>query len=100
MVDIEFVVQYLVLAHAHAHAELTENRGNIALVQRAGDLGLVPVPLAQAAAGAYREYRRQQHQVRLTGAREARVDAGPHAQRRADVAALWRAVFGADRAIG
>jgi glutamate-ammonia-ligase adenylyltransferase len=69
-------------------------------VQRAGDLGLIPVPLAHAAAGAYRDYRRQQHQVRLTGARQARVDPAPHAQRRADVAALWRAVFGAERAIG
>jgi glutamate-ammonia-ligase adenylyltransferase len=100
MVDIEFIVQYLVLAHAHAHPSLTDNRGNIALVQRAGDLGLIAGPLAHAAADAYREYRRLQHQVRLTGARQARVDAAPHAQRRAEVLALWRAVFGAARAIG
>ena len=94
MVDIEFTVQYLVLAHAHRHAELTANRGNIALVQRAGELGLVPTALATAAADAYREYRRVQHQVRLTGARQARVDPAEHAQRRAAVKALWREVFG------
>jgi glutamate-ammonia-ligase adenylyltransferase len=95
MVDIEFIVQYLVLAHSHAHDSLTENKGNIALVQRAGDLGLVPADLAHAAADAYRDYRRQQHQVRLTGARQARVDPAPHAEARAAVAALWRTLFGA-----
>ena len=95
MVDIEFLVQYLVLAHAHVHAGLTDNLGNIALIRRAGELGLVPAQLAQAAADAYRDYRRQQHQVRLTGAREARVDPAPHVERRRVVGALWRAVFGA-----
>jgi glutamate-ammonia-ligase adenylyltransferase len=95
MVDIEFTVQYLVLAHAHRHPELTANRGNIALMHMAGDLGLVPRELAVAAADAYREYRRLQHQVRLTGARQARVDPAAHAQRRATIETLWRTVFGA-----
>ena len=40
MVDIEFSVQYLVLAHAHEHAALCRNAGNIALLQLAADLGL------------------------------------------------------------
>jgi [glutamine synthetase] adenylyltransferase / [glutamine synthetase]-adenylyl-L-tyrosine phosphorylase len=97
-VDIEFIVQYLVLAHAHVHPVLTENRGNIALLQRAGELGLVPESLAQQAADAYREYRRLQHQVRLTGARQARVEPAEHATRRAAVGALWAAVFGGPRA--
>ena len=42
MVDVEFAVQYLVLAHAHEHAALTRNAGNIALLRIAGELGLVP----------------------------------------------------------
>ena len=95
MVDIEFTVQYLVLAHAHRHPELTANRGNIALMHTAGELGLVPRDLAVAAADAYREYRRLQHQVRLTGARQARVDPAAHAERRAAIEALWGTVFGA-----
>ena len=33
MVDIEFAVQYLVLAHAHDHPALTRNAGNIALLR-------------------------------------------------------------------
>jgi len=95
MVDIEFTVQYLVLAHAHRHGLLTRNAGNIALLGFAGDLGLVPVMLAATVADAYREYRRLQHQVRLTGAAQARVDPEPQAGRREAVAGLWRHVFGA-----
>jgi glutamate-ammonia-ligase adenylyltransferase len=93
MVDIEFVVQYLVLAHAHAHPQLTRNAGNIALLQIAADAGLIAPGLALQAADAYREYRRLQHQVRLTGAAHARVDAEAEAPRRAAVQSLWNAVL-------
>ncbi len=94
MVDVEFAVQYLVLAHAHSHPELTRNAGNIALLGIAGALGLVPHSIASAAAAAYRHYRKLQHQIRLTDARHARVDPGPQAAHRAAVAALWSAIFG------
>jgi glutamate-ammonia-ligase adenylyltransferase len=93
MVDIEFAVQYLVLAHAHRHPQLTRNAGNIALLQLAADAGLVSPDLAQQAADAYREYRRLQHQVRLTGAPHARVDPAHEEGRRASVKALWEAVL-------
>jgi glutamate-ammonia-ligase adenylyltransferase len=95
MVDIEFTVQYLVLAHAHRHPELTRNVGNIALLRMSADLGLVPGALADEVADAYRSYRRLQHQVRLTGAPHARVEPEAQAARRSAVAALWARVFGA-----
>jgi glutamate-ammonia-ligase adenylyltransferase len=95
MVDIEFIVQFLVLLHSREHPALTRNTGNIALVQAAGELGLVSATLAVEAANAYREYRREQHRVRLTGAPHARVPAAPQAQRRAAVETLWSNVFGA-----
>ena len=94
MVDIEFAVQYLVLVHAHRHPVLTRNAGNIALLGFAADLGLVPADLARTVADAYREYRRLQHQVRLTLAPHARVDPAPQAARREAVGALWSHVFG------
>jgi len=94
MVDVEFAVQCLVLSCAHDHPSLTRNLGNIALLGMAGELGLVPAPVAKAAADAYRDYRRIQHQVRLTGAPHARVEAAAHAERRAAVDALWTHVFG------
>ncbi|MBS0327766.1 MAG: bifunctional [glutamate--ammonia ligase]-adenylyl-L-tyrosine phosphorylase/[glutamate--ammonia-ligase] adenylyltransferase [Proteobacteria bacterium] len=97
MVDIEFAVQYLVLAHAHRHRELTRNLGNIALLEIAGNAGLVDAGIAHAAADAYREFRRLQHRIRLTGAAHARVDPLPQAARRHAVGALWTSVFGAGR---
>ena len=97
MVDIEFAVQFVVLAFAHAHPVLTRNAGNIALLQMAADAGLLPRALAHEAADAYREYRRLQHRVRLTGAPHARVEPAPQAARRASVEALWKAAFGAAR---
>ena len=78
MVDVEFSVQYLVLAHAHEHPQLARNAGNIALLGFAAELGLVPAAIAVPVVEAYREYRRLQHQIRLQGAREARVPPDEH----------------------
>jgi glutamate-ammonia-ligase adenylyltransferase len=98
MVDVEFAVQALVLAHASAHVELVDNVGNIALLQRAETLGLLPTGVGEAAAQAYRELRRRQHLARLDDAHgAARVDAATVAAQRAAVHALKLAVFGAER---
>ena len=94
MVDVEFAVQYLVLAHSHLHEVLTRNDGNIALLGIARNLGLVPAPVAAGAADAYRDYRRLQHQIRLTGLPHARVDEKTQRARRAAVTTLWTHVFG------
>ena len=94
MVDVEFAVQYLVLGQSHAHRELTRNAGNIALLGMAAQLALLPAGVARAAADAYRDYRKLQHQIRLQGARAARVDPLPQAERRAAVDRLWSEVFG------
>ncbi len=93
IVDVEFAVQFLVLAHAHAHRDLLRNIGNLALLGRSGELGLIPAPLADAVRDAYRQYRRWQHQIRLQGEAYARIDAAraqPHARAVTD---LWRQVF-------
>jgi len=65
MVDVEFVVQYLVLLHTAQHPGLADNLGNIALLQRAETAGLLPAGMGSAAADAYREMRRLQHRARL-----------------------------------
>ena len=65
MVDAEFAVQYLVLLHTAQHPELADNVGNIALLQRAEKVGLLPAGVGEAAANAYREMRRVQHRARL-----------------------------------
>jgi len=96
MVDIEFIVQYLVLAYAPRHYELTANLGNIALLHMAGGLQLIPAALATTVADAYREYRRLQHKLRLNGAEYARVEAETVAEHIEATLALWRTVFEAD----
>ncbi|MBI3374147.1 MAG: bifunctional [glutamate--ammonia ligase]-adenylyl-L-tyrosine phosphorylase/[glutamate--ammonia-ligase] adenylyltransferase [Betaproteobacteria bacterium] len=94
MIDIEFAVQFLVLAHAHRHPQLTGNLGNIALLRIAAELGLVPAPRARAAREAYREFRRIQHALRLNGASYARVPPEGVAAHAAAVRAFWDGVFG------
>jgi glutamate-ammonia-ligase adenylyltransferase len=96
MVDVEFLVQYLVLARSRGHYELTGNLGNIALLHMAGALGLVPADLAHRVADAYREYRRLQHALRLNGAEFARVEPARVAPHYEATRALWREMFAAD----
>ena len=93
MIDAEFVMQYLVLANAALHPELLDNTGNIALLERAEVLGLLPPGIGHAAASAYRELRRVQHRARLN--EEPTHVVMPELQRERDaVLALWQAVFG------
>jgi len=93
MMDVEFAVQFLVLAHAAAHLELIANVGNIALLQRAEAAGLLPAGVGRAAADAYRELRRAQHTARLDE-QPTQFDPDRLAGPRDAVLALWRAVFG------
>jgi glutamate-ammonia-ligase adenylyltransferase len=96
MIDIEFIVQYLVLAHANRHPQLTGNLGNIALLKMAGELGLIPLATAMTVRDGYREYRRQQHALRLNGEQYARVGHMPLRQYIDATLDLWNVVFGAD----
>lgn len=93
MVDVEFVVQYLVLAHSGEHPELRGNLGNIALLQRAEAVGLLPKGVGQEAADAYRELRAIQHRARLDEA-PTQISADAAAGMAAAVQALWRHVLG------
>lgn len=95
MVDIEFAVQYLVLAYGNTHPELLANVGNISLLQRAQSVGLLVPDVGEQAAQAYRVLRQIQHRARLN---EEATEADPEsvsAQRDAGLA-LWAAVFGAE----
>jgi len=93
MMDVEFAVQYLVLAHSAAHPGLMDNVGNIALLQRAESCGLLSDGMGAAAADAYRELRRAQHRARLDE-QPTQLPADAMPQQRDAVVALWRAVFG------
>ena len=93
MVDAEFVTQYLVLAHTAQHPELAPNLGNIALLRRAEDAGLLPAGVGQAAADAYRALRRVQHRARLDE-QPTQVAPDTLAGERLAIQQLWHTVFG------
>jgi len=95
MIDIEFMVQYLVLAHAQRYPQLTGNLGNIALLKMAGELGLIPLATAMTVRDGYREYRRLQHAERLNGAQYARVEHAPLRPYIEATLELWNSVFAA-----
>jgi [glutamine synthetase] adenylyltransferase / [glutamine synthetase]-adenylyl-L-tyrosine phosphorylase len=96
MVDIEFIVQYLVLAHSHRHGDLVRNLGNIALLQMASGMRLIDMTLAREVADAYRTFRALQHRMRLNGAERARVEPAEVEAQVAAVRRLWRDVFGTE----
>ena len=93
MIDVEFAMQYLILNNAQQHPELLANAGNIALLERAETLGLLPAGVGHGGANAYREMRRVQHRARLN--EEPTQVFGPELQaQREAVLSLWHAVFG------
>ncbi len=92
MIDAEFAVQFLVLAHAQRHPDLVKNVGNIALLEHAESVGLLPHGMGQAAADAYRALRHWQHQARLDEASGELPLSEAQVQHDA-IAALWRFVF-------
>ncbi|HKX52164.1 MAG TPA: bifunctional [glutamate--ammonia ligase]-adenylyl-L-tyrosine phosphorylase/[glutamate--ammonia-ligase] adenylyltransferase [Nitrosospira sp.] len=109
LIDVEFIVQYLVLGHACNYRELTDNIGNIGLLKLAGKLGLIKSEVAESALNAYREFRRTQHWLRLSGYSDlagsffangksqkfARVESDYFKDEIAAVSRLWSEVFGA-----
>ncbi len=99
IVDVEFVVQFLVLGHAHEHSGLTGNIGNLALLKLCATLGLIPEDIATGAHAAYREFRQLQHAMRLQGERYARVETAGVATHVQAVLRLWERVFGGIRNI-
>lgn len=56
--DVEFIVQYLVLSASYEHPALVNNFGNIKMLSMAADAGLIDSQKAEAAAVAYRYYRK------------------------------------------
>ena len=94
LVDVEFMVQYLVLAHAYQHSQLADNVGNLALLVRAGELGLITRDDALQVCDAYRELRRQQHRLKMLGMVKARIAPDDLASYIKVVTGLWQVVLG------
>ena len=96
MVDIEFIVQFLVLAYSHQHPQLISNLGNIALLRIAAEVGLIQADIAKAVGDAYRLLRARQHRLRLDGAEKTRIQLIEEPNlvvARDSVILLWKEIF-------
>ncbi len=93
IIDVEFLVQYLVLAHAKQYPQLTKNIGNIGLLKLLASLNIIEHDLAEKVVLAYRDYRRLQHALKLQGAPHMRVETISVSAHIAAVKALWQQVF-------
>ena len=96
MVDIEFIVQFLILAYSHEHSQLIANLGNIALLQIAAQVHLIDADAATTVGNAYRLLRSCQHRLRLDGAEKTRVNLKSELeliQARESVLRLWQEIF-------
>lgn len=92
IVDVEFLVQYLVLSESISEPKLLENYGNIALLGMAARRGLIDEQLATECATAYRYYRQIQHNKNLHDTKRVEVNEKllNHYQ---SVRKLWEHVF-------
>jgi [glutamine synthetase] adenylyltransferase / [glutamine synthetase]-adenylyl-L-tyrosine phosphorylase len=92
MIDIEFVVQYLVLAYAYKYPKLLLNLGNIQLLNIAADYALISHKLSKNAAQAYQAYRKMQYELRLDN-KKSLVDINLVTQHIQNINALWHYVM-------
>lgn len=93
IIDVEFLVQYLVLAHAKKYPQLTENIGNIGLLKLLASLNIIEATLAEKVVLAYRDYRHTQHMLKLQGAAHLQVPLSAVSAHVLAVKTLWREVF-------
>ena len=94
IVDVEFIVQYLILAYSHEHSDFLKNLGNFALLMRAGALGILDEDIAAKVAKAYLVYREQQHLARNNNQLKTWVADDALGNERQAVMAAWTALFG------
>ncbi len=92
MVDIEFMVQFLVLAYSNKFPQLAAHKGNLALLKRSGECGLIDPQQAEYVCSIYRNLRALQHKMRLNNQTQCRVDAAEI--NTAPVLELWDQLLG------
>jgi glutamate-ammonia-ligase adenylyltransferase len=91
--DIEFLVQYWVLAAADGHPQLLTYTDNIRQLEGLAAVGMLQPATAQWLTDAYIGYRAVLHHISLEGQGERVVEAAPYAETRARVVEIWRDTF-------
>ncbi|HEV7613083.1 MAG TPA: bifunctional [glutamate--ammonia ligase]-adenylyl-L-tyrosine phosphorylase/[glutamate--ammonia-ligase] adenylyltransferase [Steroidobacteraceae bacterium] len=91
--DIEFLVQYWVLAAANEHPDLLTCSDNIRQLDGLAQVGVLDRATAQWLTGAYIAYRTVLHHLSLEGQGDRVVEATLYAETRARVLDIWREAF-------
>ena len=94
MVDVEFIVQYIILAYSHEFPEFLGNLGNFALLTRAASLGIIEEPLAATVGKAYLTYRERQHRARNNNEAKTWVGLQELSEARSAVVQVWKNLLG------
>ena len=92
LIDIEFLVQYIILANASMYPKLCENIGNFALLEVIADLQLLPTSLTRRISEIFVKYRELIHKNRLNNS-EGLVEEKIIAEEREKVDELWEIAF-------
>jgi glutamate-ammonia-ligase adenylyltransferase len=92
IVDIEFLVQYLVLAHAHHHPEILRWTDNVRLLQSLAETGVLATATAHLLRRTYLIYRAMAHRLNL---RElpAQMPVSRFAEPRRFIRRVWQHYF-------
>ena len=93
LADIEFLVQYWILAAARKYPQLVHFTDNIRQLEGLSGAGLVDAATADWLMDAYLGYRAALHRLNLEGDGSRVVAAGPFAATRERVTEIWRNVF-------
>jgi len=91
--DIEFLVQFLVLANAEAHPAVIEYTDNVRQLNALAECGALPLSTAAKLQEIYRRYRERQHRLALNDG-GGRVPDTEFRTERAYVEECWQQVFG------
>lgn len=94
MTDIEFIAQYLVLAHAAEHPALCRYTDNVRILQAAAKAGLIRDEQAQALVDAYKALRAKVH--RLSLAEQGSQSDADFSVQTACVREIWQQLLGCD----
>ena len=90
--DIEFMVQYLVLVHAHEKPQLAVWTDNIRILESLAEAAVIEVATAERLADIYRKCRDEIHHLTLKG-ESVQVDANVFVEERGFVRQCWQQWF-------
>ena len=93
IVDIEFMVQFVVLAKSHDYPDLTRWNDNIRILEMLEKNGVLPSSQTERLIEVYKTYRSAVHSRQLQG-RPAEVTVTEFKEERREIIRLWQSLLG------